>query len=237
MFKSFTKTLIPFIRYNYKVIFAGKFVWFLLGALAMFILVAITTVMDNEVIEQSMVYDILLFPSIIIIFYPTVYGVQSDSDAKILEIIFGIPNYRYKIWLVRLIATFAVVYLITYLFALAGNYLVINISAIEMTNQLMFFIVFMGSLAFWLSTTIKNGNGTAVAMIFVGVIYMILGESGIENTMWDIYLNPFYISTDMNEMIWAGVVSDNRLILSISSIVFILWGLFNLQDREGFARS
>lgn len=44
-------------------------------------------------------YSMLLVPSILLIFYPTCFGIQNDQDAKTLEIIFGIPNYRYKIWL------------------------------------------------------------------------------------------------------------------------------------------
>ena len=89
-------------RYNIKIIFGNKFMYFILSAVGFYILtVGLNLISDSE-ITMATGYSMLLVPSILAIFYPTCFGIQNDQDAKIIEIIFGIPNYRYKIWLFRL---------------------------------------------------------------------------------------------------------------------------------------
>ena len=86
-------------RYNIKIIFGNKFMYFILSAVGFYILtVGLNLISDSE-ITMATGYSMLLVPSILLIFYPTCFGIQNDQDAKIIEIIFGIPNYRYKIWL------------------------------------------------------------------------------------------------------------------------------------------
>ena len=71
------------IRYNLKIIFAGKFIWFLLGALAFFIFVSVIVVLEESAIDEGTVYDIMLFPGLLLMFYPAVYGIQNDADARV----------------------------------------------------------------------------------------------------------------------------------------------------------
>ncbi len=40
-----------------------------------------------------------------------------------------------------------------------------------MTVQVMFPVLFLGMMAFMLSTVVRNGNGTAVVMIIFGLIF------------------------------------------------------------------
>lgn len=35
------------------------------------------------------------------IFYPAIFGMQNDVDNRILEILFGIPDYKCKVWCVE----------------------------------------------------------------------------------------------------------------------------------------
>ena len=225
---------IKMIRYNLKIIFANRFIWFLLASLGFFIFIAVQVVLDRTVMGDDVIYDILVFPGILLIFYPSVFGVQNDDDSRMLEILFGIPNYRYKVWLIRLIMIYALVYVIILLFGVLSSVLLYKVNLFEMAYQLMYPIVFMGSMAFMFSTVIKNGNGTAVAMVLIGVAILILKEDVLERTQWDIFLNPFDIPRNMNEVIWAGIIQKNRIFMGISMIVFILYGLFNLQKREKF---
>ena len=90
-------------KYNIKIIFGNKFLYFVLSAVGFYILtVALSLISDDEITTASG-YNMLLVPSILLIFYPACFGIQNDQDAKIIEIIFGIPNYRYKVWLFRLL--------------------------------------------------------------------------------------------------------------------------------------
>lgn len=225
--------LTKMIRYNLKIIFANKFIWFLLAGFAFFIFFAVQVVLDGNSFDEGTIYDLLIFPGILLIFYPSVFGIQNDDDARMLEILFGIPNYRYKVWLVRLVMIYVLIYLITLTFAGVASVLLYKINVFEMAYQLMYPIVFMGSLAFMFSTIIKNGNGTAVTMVIIGVVILMLGEA-VERTQWNIFLNPFEIPQNLNEVIWQGLITKNRIFLGVGIVVFILYGLFNLQKREKF---
>lgn len=224
---------IKMVRYNLRIIFANKFIWFLLSAFGFFMFVSITTVINGGSLSDGSIYDILIFPGILLIFYPSVFGIQNDDDSRMLEILFGIPNYRYKVWLVRLLMIYVLVYLITLLFAAVASILLYQINIFEMAYQLMYPVIFMGSMSFMFSTVIKNGNGTAVTMVLIGVALLILVDA-VERTQWNVFLNPFEIPQNLNEVIWEGIISKNRIFLGIGMIVFVLYGLFNLQKREKF---
>lgn len=221
------------IRYNLRIIFANKFIWFLLSGFAFFAFFAIQMVLERQTIDEGSVYNLLIFPGILLIFYPSVFGIQNDDDSRMLEILFGIPNYRYKIWLVRLAMIYILIFLITAFFAAVASVLLYKIDILEMAYQLMYPIIFMGSMAFMFSTIVKNGNGTAVVMVLIGVALIILGDA-LERTQWNVFLNPFDIPNNMNQVIWEGIISKNRIFLGVSMVVFILYGLFNLQKREKF---
>lgn len=222
-------------RYNLKIIFAGRFIWFVIAALVFFILLSISLVFNSPGYNSSSVYGILFFPGILLVFYPTVFGIQNDADSRILEILFGIPDYRYKVWLVRLFMIFMLTWFFLYLFCWVGYYGLIPYPVFEMSWELMFPVSFLGCLAFLVSTIIKNGNGTAVVMIIIGVILMMMIDL-LDRTQWNVFHNPYSIPDRMNEVIWAQISQKNRLFLFLSSIIFLLGGLTNLQKREQFLK-
>lgn len=221
------------VKYNMKVIFGNRFVWFVLAAIAFYFFIAINNIYDGNQPDEGFIYGLQIMPGLLLIFYPMTFGIQNDLDAGILEILFGIPDYRYKVWLVRLILVFALVGLMMLGLTAMSYFLLAPVGILEITWNVMFPIYFMGSLAFLFSTIIKNGNGTAVVMVIIGVGLLIL--SGIlDRTMWNIFLNPFDIPNRLNEMIWKEITLKNRIFLAVGTVIFVLYGLFNLQKREKF---
>jgi hypothetical protein len=221
------------VKYNMKVIFGNRFVWFVLAAIAFYFFIAITSIYDNEVMDDGFIYRLQIMPGILLIFYPMTFGIQNDVDAGILEILFGIPDYRYKVWLVRLLLVFVLVFLMMIGLTVMSYYLLSPVPIFELSFHVMFPIYFLGSLAFMFSTIIKNGNGTAVVMVIIGVLLLILSEM-LDRTFWNIFLNPFDIPRRLNEMIWQETTMKNRIFLAVGSLLFVLYGLFNLQKREKF---
>lgn len=221
------------IRYNLKIIFAGKFLWFLLASFAFYLFFAIMQVTNNQSIGEGDIYNLILFPGVLLMFYPSVFGIQNDEDSRILEILFGIPNYRYKIWLVRLMMIFIQVFIVLIGYGYISSVLLFPVNPFEMAVQLMFPIGFLGAAAFMFSTVIKNGNGTAVVMILIGVALLILSEN-LQRSQWNIFLNPLELPNNFNPIIWDGIVTRNRIFLGIGMVIFLLYGLFNLQKRERF---
>lgn len=221
------------IRYNLKVVFAGRFFLFLLAAIAFYIFFILVSVYDNVETDISFLYDITFFPALLLIFYPMVFGIQRDDDARMLEILFGIPNYRYKVWLVRLALIFLLVFIMLILFAALGSYLLYPINPVLLAAQLLYPVCFLGSLAFLLSTRIKNGNATAVVMVIIGFLLSIFSEI-VEDTFWNIFLNPFENPRQFSQLAFQEIIWKNRVFLSVGSIVFILGALLNLQKREKY---
>jgi len=230
------KLIIKLIRYNIKVIFANKFIYFLLAALIFFIFIVTVSLFDNPDFNEDDIYYLLLFTGIILIFYPVIYGIQNDDDAKMLEVIFGIPNYRYKIWLFRFLIIILIAVFYLFLLASLANITLYRIVVAEMLMQLLFPITFLSALGFMVSTLIKNGNGTAIVMVIIGIIFLIFSEF-IEDTSWNLFLNPFHIPNQMSANIWENVIFKNRLYLSIGSVISLLFALYNLQFREKFISS
>jgi hypothetical protein len=221
------------IAYNLRIIFANKFIWFLAGSIAFYLGLSVIYVFSNDVSRMSDLYGVFLFSGILLVFYPSVFGIQNDQDARTIEILFGIPNYRYKVWLVRIILIFVIAFLIMLVFTFLSTILIVKFQFVKVTTQVMIPVLFLGMMAFMLSTMIRNGNGTAVVMIIFGLFFLML-EDPLRKSQWNIFLNPFDPEYDVNETTWAIITMKNRIILITGSILFLLAALLNLQKREKF---
>jgi len=221
------------ILYNLRIIFANKFIWFLTGSVIFYLGLSVIYVFTNDVSKMNDLYGVFLFSGILLVFYPSVFGIQNDQDARTIEILFGIPNYRYKVWLVRITLIFIITFLIMIAFTFLSSVLIVKFRFLSMTAQVMLPVLFLGLMAFMLSTVIRNGNGTAVVMIIIGLIFMILSEP-LRKSQWNIFLNPYDLPYDVNEASWAIITLKNRIILFTGSVIFLLTALYNLQKREKF---
>lgn len=234
--KSSIQNLIKLSRYNLKIIFGGKFIYFILAALGFYLFIGALMAFDDGFIRQADAFGLLVFPSILLVFYPSAFSIQNDVDQRTIEIIFGIPDYRYKVWLVRFILIILVVFVLLFPFTAITHYALISIPIFKMVLQLMVVVLFTSTLGFCISTLVKNGNATAVIMVVIGVVFLILAEP-LQYSKFNIFLNPFAHPRRINEIVWVETIRHNRLILIISSAVLLLIGLLNLQKREKFLRS
>jgi hypothetical protein len=221
------------IIYNLRIIFANRFIWFLAGSVVFYLGLSVIYVFNNDVSRMDDLYGVFLFSGILLVFYPSVFGIQNDQDARTIEILFGIPNYRYKVWLVRIILIFVIAFLIMLCFTALSSFLIVKFRILKMTAQVMVPVLFLGIMAFMLSTLVRNGNGTAVLMIIFGLFFMILVEP-LRKSQWNVFLNPFNLPYDVNEATWAIITLKNRIILITGSVLFLLAALLNLQKREKF---
>lgn len=93
--------------------------------------------------------------------------------------------------------------------------------------------LFIGTLSFMLSTVIKNGNGTSVVIIIIGLILNLV-DGQLGNSQWNIFINPFNVPLDKNPEIFFNTVAHNRVIMLVASTLFIILGLNNTRNREKF---
>ncbi len=230
---NFLNLLQKMVVYNLRIIFANRFIWFLAGSVVFYMGLSVIYVFNQEESNMGDLYEVFLFSGILLVFYPTVFGIQNDQDARTIEILFGIPNYRYKVWLVRVVLIFVISFLIMLVFTFLSSVLIVKFRFVNMALQVMVPVIFLGVMAFMLSTIVRSGNGTAAVMIILGLIFMILADS-LRKSQWNIFLNPFQPAWDVNETSWAIIAFRNRIILIVSTMVFLLAALNNLRKREKF---
>lgn len=222
------------IRYNLKIIFANKFKYFLIAAVIFYLLIAIPSLFDTEAdLDEGDMFGLLMFPGLLLVFYPSAYGVQNDMDTRMIETLFGIPDYRYKVWLVRLLLIYTIVFLLLLALTIVSGLVLVEIPVLRMVFHLMFPVFFLGSLAFMISTVVRSGNATAVIMVVIGLGFWI-GVGILEHSRWNIFLNPFNMPQDMSEAAWVEIVLHSRIQLIVKTVLSILVALFNLQKRERF---
>jgi hypothetical protein len=221
------------ITYNLKIVFANRFVYFFIAAILFYLVVIGIMLFTDAAPDTGAIFSVLMFPGILIIFYPVVYNIQSDKDARMLEIIFGVPDYRYKVYLVRFIIAVLLLFFSILLLAWFATFSVAYIPVFSVVYYLIFPLSFIACLAFLFSTLIKNGNGTAVVIVIIGLIFWFLSEP-LKASKWNLFLNPFHVPDGVNQVVWDNTVSQNHLILLIGIVISLLWGMLNLQKREKF---
>jgi len=223
------------VRYNLKIIFGGKFIYFL-GAAA-FIFLAVTAINlynADSALGESAIYPLLMIPGLLLVFYPSTFGIQNDLDSRMLEILFGIPNYRYKVWLFRLGMVFILTAAIVAVLGVLASLVLVRFSLSRMMFQVMFPVVFLGCLGFLVSTLVRSGSGTAVVISIISFIFWIGRPDSISNWKWNIFINPFNLPRDANPAAWADIVLTNRVIMAATAAAALLYALLNLQRREKF---
>lgn len=219
------------VKSNIKVVFGNKFIYFLLAALGFFLFLLIINLFSDKVLNEELCYNIMLPPALILIFYPTTFALQNDDDTKTLEMIFGVPNYRYKVYLFR----FAMIAVITFgmLLVFGGlNYLaLLSFNVWNMAFQLLFPVLFCGALCFMLASMLKSGTSTAVLAIIVGLGLWLLGNVLGDSSSWNLYFNPFQTG-EVSQIRFNELLLHNRIYISLGLISFLLTTLFQLQKRE-----
>ncbi len=225
------RTLFLLIKYNFRILFGGKYIVFILLSFLFFCYLLFEVASKGSALSDIDVYENLIFPSLLLLFYPTAYGIQKDEESKILEIFFCIPNYMYKVWLLRLLFVFIACYVNIVIFSYMAHRLICPVDIVQMSYQVMFVVILFGSLGFFLSTVIKSGNGVAVVLLGLFGLIVYIGTQ-YRNTMWNILLNPYSAPTSIHPDIWADTIADRQLLLGCSSVLLILLSLTNLRRRE-----
>lgn len=219
--------------YNLKIVFGNKFIYFLIASVAFYLMVIGIMLFNSGAIQEQDIFGTIIFPGILIIFYPVVFSIQNDKDARMLEIIFGVPNYRYKVYLLRFVISLILLFVIMLLMGWFAVFALVDIRVLYMVYQLMYPLLFVACVSFLFATWLKNANATAVVMVIFGLFFMIMAEP-LEYSKWNIFLNPFDIPSDLSHTVWQNVIYQNRLMLIIVSIIALLGSMVNLQKREKF---
>src|SRR5512133_2966027 len=190
-------------KYNLKIVFSGRFVYFLIAGWLFFLVIDGIMLFSDNNIDVSDVYDLLLFPGLLILFYPVVYNIQNDKDTRMMEIIFGIPDYRYKVYLLRFIMAMFLLVFMLFLMTAFSWFSVVRIPVFKMVIQLLSPLFFLACLTFMFTTLIRNGNGAAVVMVIIGLIFFIMNEP-LARSKWNLFLNLYNLPVEMKLSVWMN---------------------------------
>ena len=235
MIASRLRSAASFLRYSGRQVFAGKFIYFLVLAILVFFTVAIIHTANEKVPPNAAtIFYFLLVPGVVLVFYPAAYAVQGDVDARMLETLFGIPDYRYKVWLARHLIQQLVTALLLALLAYLCQVALADFPLDLMVFHLAFPILFFSSAAFMCATITRSGNGTAAIIVVVGLIFWILSQEALQGSRWNLFYNPFDHRDEFAALLQEDTTFYNRLYLLVGSVLATLLGLLRLQQRERF---
>lgn len=228
----FLISLFAFFRYNAVHVFAGKFLYFLLAALALFLTVIVIYVVNQPSPPGAdAVYGFLMAPALLLIFYPSVYAIQADSDARMLETLFGVPDYRYKVWLARYVTQYIIVGVLLLLLGLFCQISVAHFPLWPMVFHLMFPVVFMGGFGFMVAVLTRSGNGAAVIVVTF-LLVLLFGAEALEGSRWNLFHNPFAETGAFDYIIQQETTLYNRIYMLIGAITCTLFAMLRLMQRE-----
>ena len=223
-----------FVRYSAYQNFSGRALGFIGLAVAVFLAVVAFSLMSRSAARgPEQVYDYLLIPAVLLVFYPSAFAIQSDKDSEMIETLFGIPDHRFKVWLVRLATLLVLVAGILLLLAGFCRIALTEFPVGSMALQLLFPVLFLASLAFFLACLTGSGNATAVILVVVVLAFWGLAGT-LKASSWFIFHNPFTGVSALQAAAWAKTTLSNRLMLSIGSVFLLMFALLRLQNRERF---
>jgi hypothetical protein len=85
--------------------------------------------------NSERLYNYLLAPGILLVFYPAVYGIQRDQDTRMVETLFGIPDYHYIVWLTRLATLWAETTFYNRLYLILGSVVTTLFALLRLQNR------------------------------------------------------------------------------------------------------
>lgn len=230
----YLKSGLAFARHNVNQVFAGKFVYFVIPAVVLFLLLAVISAFDDPTPPTAnTIYYFLMVPGMLLMLYPSAYAIQADADAHMLETVFGIPDYRYKVWMVRNLIQYVVIALFLLGLAIFCRIGLADFNIGWMVFHVMFPIFFLSSLSFMIATITRSGNGTAAIMVVVMFVMFTLVE-WLSGSRWNIYHSPFEIVDPYEMAIWQETTLYNRVYLLVGGLMANMVALLRLQKRERF---
>jgi len=223
-----------FLRYSATQNFSGRALGFVGLAVVVFLAVLAFSLMSRSAARgPEQVYNYLLIPAILLTFYPSAFAIQGDKDAEMIETLFGIPDHRFKVWLVRLATLLVLVAGILLFLAIFCRIALTEFPVGAMVLQLMFPVLFLASLAFFLACLTGSGNATAVLLVVAVLAFWGLAGT-LKASSWFVFHNPFMSVSAIQARAWAATTLSNRLMLSIGSIFLLMLALLRLQNRERY---
>ena len=185
---------------------------------------------DGFSTEQAL-HVLVEIPGTVLAIYLAMDLVARERDQAALEILFSTSMSHYGIWMVRLVAVYAILALTLLAMSTAAYFLFAEFAFVRggLNAWLPAFLV--ANLTFFCAVSCRSSN-TAGMLALAFIVLVLFSWKSLYNTPYFLFLNPFETPMGTDDALWAEKVLLNRLGLVSSGIFFLFLGLRRMELRE-----
>jgi hypothetical protein len=225
-------------RLQARVIFSQKFVWFLAGLVAYFVVVYVVNYnqpMIDRMAQQDVFYWLLEFPLSALAVYLNMQLITAEKDSRTLEVMFTTAGSRYKVWLLR-IGTLAVILLaLSFGLSAMSFFTFTDLPIFGMGLNAFVPTFFVGNMTLYFAVRFRSGF--AAGMISAGLLVMVLMFSELYNeTRYFLYFNPYDVPRRLDPETWNFWMWQNRIAVFLMGGFLLFSALRGMEVRERLLR-
>ncbi len=220
---------------SFRITFRRKILFMTAGVLAYYVLLYVLSVYQpgEGLNARDALFVLVDLPGVVLGIYLAMDLVAKERDRQTLETLFSTASSHYLIWIVRLLAVYAVLIVallamstISYFFFAEFPFILGGLNA--------FLPAFLfANVTFFFSAYARGAN--TAGMLGVGVLFFVLMTSELfEGTSYYIFMNPFEMPTSGAEFLWFERVLLNRLGVFAAGALLLFLALRRMELREKF---
>ena len=223
------------VRLSFHVTFQRKLLFMLAGIAAYYAIIYAVIVFEPNPgfgVEEALIMFVEM-PGTVIAIYLTMDLVAKERDRQTLETLFSTASSHYVIWIVRLLSVFGVILATLLLMSTTSYFLFAEFPFVRAAINGFVPAAVMCGVTFYASTRAKGAN-TAAMMAAAALMFVLMTSDEVSQTSYWLFLNPFDLPPDGNELFWTERILLNRFgFLGIAGL-FIFLGLRRMEKRERF---
>jgi len=225
-------------RLQTQVIFSHKFIWFMLGILAYFI-VAYAINYHQSMIDRMPMEDVLPllleFPLAALAVFLSMQVITSEKDNRTLEVMFTTAGSRYKVWLLRLGTLNLILLMLAFVFAAAAFFAFTDVPIIGMALHAFIPTFFAGSMTLYFAVRFRSG--LAAGMVAAGLLVLILMFTDLlYETRYYLFFNPYDVPRQLDPETWHLWMWQNRIGVLCAGGFMLFAALRGMEVRERLLR-
>lgn len=226
------------LRLQAQIIFSHKFVWFMFGILAYFV-VAYVINYNQPAIDRMAMQDVLPwlleFPLSVLAVFLSMQVITSEKDNRTLEVMFTTAGSRYKVWLLRLGTLNLILLILALVFAVVAFFAFTDIPIIGMAVHAFVPTFFAGSMTLYFAVRFRSG--LAAGMVSAGLLTLILMFTELlDETRYFLFFNPYHVPRRLDPETWNLWMWQNRIGVLCLGGLLLFAALRGMEVRERLLR-
>lgn len=225
-------------RLQARIIFSHKFVWFMAGILAYFVVAYIInynqSVIDRMPMEDALPW-LLEFPLSALAVYLSMQVITSEKDNRTLEVMFTTAGSRYKVWLLRLGTLNVILLILAFVLSALAFFTFTDIPIVGMALHAFVPTFFVSSMTLYFAVRFRSGF--AAGMVAAGLlVLMLMFTDFLHETRYFLFLNPYRVPRRLDPATWNLWMWQNRLGLLVLAGLLLFAALRGMEVRERLLR-